>query len=192
MKANTWFKTNLVYGLVALIPFALLALLLIEVVTLLRKLAAALGLESALGAGAAVAIGLLLVILLCLGAGVTVRTRLGTLSFRKAEELILQRIPGYQLIGNVLKGFATDTDAYRPVLLHLHGPGSAVLGFVMEKHESGVLTVFVPSTPALTVGSVHLVEPGRITYLDTSTMELANCLSQWGIGSARALRGARP
>lgn len=189
MKSKSWFKTNFIYGLIALIPFAVLALLLVEVVELLRKLAAALGLESTLGAGAAVAAGLVLMVLLCLGVGMAVRTRLGTWSFRKAEDLILQRIPGYELIGNILKGFARDTDAYPAVMLHLHGPGTAVLGFVMDRHENGVLTVFAPSTPALTMGTVHLVEPDRVTYLETKTVELANCLSQWGIGSAQALRG---
>lgn len=191
MKSKSWFKTNFIYGLIALIPFAVLALLLVEVVELLRKLAAALGLESTLGAGAAVAAGLVLVVLLCLGVGMAVGTRLGTWSFRKAEELILERIPGYELIGNILKGFARDADAYPAVMLHLHGPGTAVLGFVMDKHENGILTVFAPSTPALTMGTVHLVGPERVTYLETKTVELANCLSQWGIGSAQALRGVR-
>jgi len=192
MRSKRWFKTNFAYGLIAVIPLAILALLLVEVVGLLQKLAAALGLDSALGAGAAVAAGLLLLVLVCLGVGIAVRTRLGSWSFRKFEELILQRIPGFELIGNILKGFAKDADAYPAVMLHLHGPGSAVLGLVMEKHENGVLTVFAPSTPALTVGTVHLVEPDRVTYLEASTVDLANCLSQWGVGSGQALGGTRP
>lgn len=192
MQWKSWFKTHLIYGLIVLVPFAILALLLVEVARLLRELAGTLGLDSALGAGVAVAAGLLLIVLVCLAVGIAVRTRLGSWSFHKLEDLILQRVPGYELIGRILKGFAGDTDAYPAVMLQLHGPGSAVLGLVMEKHANGVLTVFVPSTPALTVGTVHVVEPERVTYLDTSTVELVNCLSQWGVGSATVLAGTRP
>lgn len=192
MKWKSWFKTNLIYGLVAFLPIAIVALLLGQMVALLRAVAEHLGLQSTLGAGAAVVLALVSIVVLCLGVGIAVRTRLGSWSYRRIEQLVLQRIPGYELIGNILKGFAKDTHAYPPVLLHLHGPGSAVLGFVMEKHENGVLAVFAPSAPALTVGTLHLVEPERVTYLDTSTVNLANCLSQWGLGSGAALGGARP
>ncbi len=186
-KSKSWFKTNLVYGLVVLVPLAILILLLASLVELLQAVAASLHLESALGAGAAIVIALLVLILVCLGMGAMVRTNVGSWSFKKLEDVILQRVPGYQLIGNILKGFTKDKDAYPAVMVRLHGPGSAVFGLVMEEHENGVLTVFLPSAPALTIGSLHVVERERVTFLEASTVDVANCISQWGIGSEKVL-----
>jgi uncharacterized membrane protein len=191
-KSKSWFRTNLGYGLVVIVPLAVVLLLLAKVVELLQKAAAAMELESALGASVAIVLAIVLVLLACVAVGAIVRTRLGTLSFKKVEQVLLQHLPGYELLGNILKGFAKDQSAYPAVMLQLHGPGSAVFGLVMEEQDNGVLVVFVPSAPALTVGSVHVVERDRVTFLETSPVELANCISQWGVGADKALGGARP
>lgn len=191
-NSKNWFRTNLGYGLVVIVPLAVVLLLLAKVVELLQKAAAAMELESALGASVAIVLAIVLVLLACVAIGAIVRTRLGTLSFKKVEQVLLQHIPGYELLGNILKGFAKDQSAYPAVMLHLHGPGSAVFGLVMEEQDNGVLVVFVPSAPALTVGSVHVVERDRVTFLETSPVELVNCISQWGVGADKALGGARP
>jgi uncharacterized membrane protein len=191
-NSKSWFRTNLGYGLVVIVPLAVVLLLLAKVVELLQRAAAAMELESALGAGIAIALAVALLLLVCVGLGAIVRTRLGTLSFQKVEQLLLKHIPGYELLGSILKGFAKDQSAYPPVMLQLHGPGTAVFGLVMEEQENGVLVVFVPSAPALTVGSLHVVERDRVTFLETSPIELVNCVSQWGVGADKALGGARP
>lgn len=191
-KSKNWFKTNIVYGLIVLIPVAVLIALIEKLVEILEKLAVGLNLDSALGAGVAVVIAFLLLLLVCLTIGAMVRTKIGALSFEKLENAVLQRLPGYELIGNVLKGFAKDKNAYPAVMVCLHGPGSAVFGLLMEEHENGVLTVFLPSAPALTVGSLHVVERDRVTFLDADTVEVVNCISQWGIGSEKALGNFRP
>lgn len=191
-KSKNWFKTNIVYGLIVLIPVAVLIALIEKLVEILEKLAVSLNLDSALGAGVAVVIAFLLLLLVCLTIGAMVRTKIGALSFEKLENAVLQHLPGYELIGNVLKGFAKDKNAYPAVMVCLHGPGSAVFGLLMEEHENGVLTVFLPSAPALTVGSLHVVERDRVTFLDADTVEVVNCISQWGIGSEKALGNFRP
>ena len=155
-------------------------------------MAASLELESAAGAGLAVVVALLLLLLVCLGLGVIVRTRIGSWSFGKIERAILQRLPGYELIGNILKGFAKDKDAYPVVMVRLHGPGTAVFGLVVEEHRNGILTIFLPSAPALSVGTLHVVEPDRVTFLDANAVDVANCISQWGIGSEKVLGDLRP
>ena len=191
-KSKNWFRTNLGYGLVVIVPLAVVLLLLAKVVELLQKAAAAMELESALGASVAIVLAIVLVLLACVAVGAIVRTRLGTLSFKKVEQVLLQHLPGYELLGNILKGFAKDQSAYPAVMLQLHGPGTAVFGLVMEEQDNGVLVVFVPSAPALTVGSVHVVERDRVTFLETNPVEMVNCISQWGVGADKALGGARP
>jgi len=57
----------------------------------------------------------------------------------------------------------------------------------MEGNDNGSVTVFVPSSPAITVGTVYIVKRSRVTILEAGTMEIAVCLSQWGIGSRKIL-----
>ena len=191
-NAKNWFKTNVLYGLIVLIPLAVLISLIAKLVEILEKIAASLNLDSALSAGVAVAIAFLLLLLVCLGIGVAVRTKIGAWSFEKLENAVLQRIPGYELIGNILRGFAKDQSAYPAVMVRLHGPGSAVFGLLMEEHENGVLTVFLPSAPAMTVGSLHVVDRDRVTFLAANSVEMVNCISQWGSGSEKVLGDFRP
>ena len=190
MKASdNWFKKNLAYGLIVLVPVAILLLLLAKVVEVLQMLAGKLELQSALGAGIAVVLALAILIVFLLIAGAVVRTRVGTWSFEKLEGILLQRLPGYEIIGNVLKGFARAKEAYPGVMVELHGPGTGVLGLLMEEHPNGVLTVFVPSAPTLTIGTVHFVTRDRVTLLQAGTVDLANCVTQWGIGSEKLVEG---
>jgi uncharacterized membrane protein len=67
-----------------------------------------------------------------------------------------------------------------------------VFGLVMEENQNGVLTVFIPSAPALTVGSLHVVQRDRVTFLEASTPDVINSISQWGIGSQKILGDFRP
>lgn len=111
-------------------------------------------------------------------------------SYETVEKKILNQIPGYTIIANVAKGFSEKTVAYPAAMIELHGPGTAVFGFVMEEHVGGLVTVFVPSTPVLTVGNVHLVERKRVTILEAGAPDVANCIAQWGIGSAKIVAGS--
>lgn len=191
-KSRNWFKTNLFYGLLVLIPIAVIIVLVEKAMALMEKLAVALGLETTLDAGLAIVVAVLLILSVCIACGVIVRTSVGAWTFQRFERAILQRVPGYDLIANILKGFAANTDAYPAALVRLFGPGSAVFGIVMEDHSNGVLTVFVPSAPAFTVGGLHIVERDRVTFLDVGTVSVADAITQWGIGSQKLLGEARP
>jgi uncharacterized membrane protein len=104
---------------------------------------------------------------------------------------VLKQIPGYEIISNALKGFAEKKTAYRAALVRLYGPGTGVLGFVMEENDNGSVTVFVPAVPALTLGALHVVDRERVTMLEAGSIDVTNCISQWGIGS-RKIVGRTP
>jgi uncharacterized membrane protein len=191
-KSGYWFKTNFLYGLMVVIPLGVLVLLIAKVVEILQTVALSLKLESTVNAAFAIVVALVLLLVVCLGVGTVVRTKIGTWSFEKLEQAILRRVPGYELVGYILKGFAKEKNAYPAVMVRLHGPGSAVFGLVMEENQNGVLTVFLPSAPAVTVGSLHVVERDRVTFLKASTPDVINSISQWGIGSRKILGDLRP
>jgi len=186
------FRTNVIYGLLVLVPLAVIVLLLAKMVEILEKIAEPLNLHSAIGVIGAIILALLLILLICFIVGAIVRTRLGSWSYEMFERKILIQIPGYNIISNALKGFAEKRTAYRAVLVQLYGPGTGVLGFVMEENENGSITVFVPSVPTLTVGSLHIVDRERVTMLEAGSIDVTNCISQWGIGSQKILGSTRP
>jgi uncharacterized membrane protein len=184
-KSN--FKTNIIYGVIVLVPVAVIVLALAKLAEVLEQIGKPLGLESAVGTAVAAILAVILLLVVCFVIGALVQTRIGTLSFDKFERVILKQVPGYEIIGNVLKGFAENTGAYSLATVQLHGPGTAMLGFVMENNDNGTITVFIPSTPAMTVGAVHIVNQELVTILDTTLGDFSNCVTQWGIGSNKVL-----
>ena len=188
MKKNkSVFRTNVIYGVLVLVPLAVIVLLLAKIVEILEKIAEPLNLQSATSVIGAVILAVLLVLILCFVVGVFVRTRLGSWSLERFERTILRQIPGYEIISNALKGFAEKKTAYRAALVRLYGPGTGVLGFIMEENDNDSVTVFVPSVPTLTMGSLHVVDRERVTMLEAGSIDVTNCISQWGIGSNKIL-----
>ena len=191
-KTNSVFRTNVIYGLLVLIPSAIIVLLLAKIVEILETIAKPLNLQSATSVVGAIILALLLVVLLCFAVGAFVRTKLGSWSLERFEGTILKQIPGYEIISNALKGFAEKRTAYRAALVRLYGPGTGVLGFVMEENDNRSVTVFVPSVPTLTVGSLHVVDRERVTMLEAGSIDVTNCISQWGIGSQKIIGNTHP
>lgn len=180
-------KTNITYGLIVLIPVAIIVLLLAKIVEVLEAVGRPLGIQSVLSTALAIAVGILLLLALCYVVGALVRSRRTGLSFERIEATLLSKVPGYEVLGNVLKGFAENQHSFQPVLAQLYGAGSAVFGLIMDENEDGTLTIFVPASPALTVGIVHVVDPELVTRLDASVADVTGCVSQWGIGSRKVL-----
>lgn len=183
-KSKPNFKTKLVYGLIVIVPVAVIIVILAKLIELLDKVAKTVGLHSTLGAGLAIFLSLILLLVICYGIGVLVHTKIGSLSFNKFEQSVLLQIPGYRIISNILKGFAEEqVETYQPALIQLGQAGTAVLGFVMEENDNDTITVFVPSVPAITVGSLHIVERNRVFLLEVTHREIVNCITEWGVGS---------
>lgn len=189
-KTKSVFGTNVIYGLLVMVPIAIIVLLLEKVVEILESIAKPLQLHSAISVIGAMILALLMVFLLCFVVGAFVRTRLGSWSFDRFERTILKQIPGYEIISNALKGFIEKKTVYHAALVRLYGPGTGVLGFVMEENDNGSITVFVPSVPTLTVGSLHIVDRERVTMLEAGRIDVTTCISKWGIGSQKILGSA--
>jgi len=180
-------KMNLVYGLIVLVPVGVIALVVVQVVGALGKLGQLLGLESIWSVLLVVLAGLAALVVVCYLIGVAVRTRLGAWSFDKLESRIFKEIPGYQLVKNLLTGFAEKRSTYPAALVRLQESSAAMLGVVMEQHPDGRSTVFVPLAPIASLGSVYVVDDDQITLLKANALDLVGCISQWGVDSGEVL-----
>lgn len=184
-------RLNILYGVMAILPVAIIALLLAKAAEI--AVAVSTPLREALGLGGfgivlAVLAAALAILALCFALGAMVRTQLGTWSFERLERTVFKRLPGYELVQRLLRGVADREAAYAAALVDLYGSGARVLALVIEGNEEGQdgpMTVFVPASPTPAVGTVYVVERRRVQLLDSSLIDLTDCLSQWGMGAAR-------
>ena len=181
------FRTNILYGLVVIVPMIVVGLILFQFLEIVKTFAEFIGLDSRTGAGVAIVVALFLLLGICYGIGMLVRTRIGAWSFERVEKKLLQHVPGYRITSNILKGFAGTQKSNPPVLARLSAPGVAVFGLVIEENDNDTLTVFVPTAPAMTVGNLHIVSRDRVTYLEADMLDLVNCVTEWGTGSKKLL-----
>ena len=184
-------KANLVYGVVTVIPFAIVIVLFEKVLEILDLITKTLGLDSNLSAGAAVVLALALLIVAIYVIGTLVRTRIGSWTYEKIEHKLLLQIPGYKIVSGVLKGFVEENDEYQPALVKPFESDTAVIGFVIETNSDGTLTVFIPSTPVVTIGNIYIVHPERVAPIDTKHIEAISCISDWGVGTAKILNSQK-
>ena len=179
----------MLYGVVALIPIAVVILVVVEILKLLGDVAKPLALHSRAGAALVVIAGLIALAVVCFLLGSLIRTRLGSTTFEVIERKFLKRLPVYEPVANLLRGFAKKSEGYQPALVSLLGPGTAMFGLVMEENADDTVTVFVPSAPTMAVGMVHVVQKDRVSVLKASLSDLSTCVSQWGVGSRKLLAG---
>jgi uncharacterized membrane protein len=117
--------------------------------------------------------------------GSTARTRTGKRLGRWLEQRLLNRLPLYPRLRGAVAGLAGRGDgvALRPVLVATR-PGVSQFGFLIERHDDGRLTVFVPSAPNPANGDVLVVDAALVRELDVPGHRVLNCVGQWGDGAA--------
>ncbi len=186
-------QTNIIYGAIALLPFAILAYIAVQLSEYVSKGIDALnpyiGSNPYFGTGAIVIVTIITLLGICYLFGELVSTQIGSLTFDKIHSKLGDIIPGYEIVTNLMRGLAKKDMSYPPALITLMAPGTAVLGFVMEDEGDAFVTVFIPSAPVLTAGAVHVVERSRVQFIEGTSMGAANCIAQWGLG-LKEFRGA--
>jgi hypothetical protein len=65
------------------------------------------------------------------------------------------------------------------------------LAFVMEELADGRCVVFVPGSPKPSNGSVHIYPRECVRLIDASHVQVADCVSHWGIGTKKMLERER-
>jgi uncharacterized membrane protein len=55
--------------------------------------------------------------------------------------------------------------------------------FIIEEHDDGRFTVFVPSIPTPLAGAVYILARERVHLLDVSFTQAIRSVSRWGSGS---------
>jgi hypothetical protein len=77
---------------------------------------------------------------------------------------------------------------FAPGLVDLYGSETRALGLIVEEHEDGNFTVFIPLSPMATIGQVFLLPSTRVQKLEAKFVDVVNSLTQWGMESKKLLQ----
>ncbi|HEX7878540.1 MAG TPA: DUF502 domain-containing protein [Candidatus Eisenbacteria bacterium] len=124
--------------------------------------------------------------------GFIARRRVGRAIGAWLERRILNKLPFYTHLRGLTTTLAsTDHDhSLRTARIEVDIPGLEQLGVIMEYHEDGSATVFLPSAPNPSSGTVVIVARERIRELTIPVRSVVGCMGRYGHGTAAVLKGA--
>jgi uncharacterized membrane protein len=177
---------TIIHGAIALLPIAALLFILTKLFVILKKILIPIEerfqLHYAISAVLVLAILIFAILAACLLIGYLLQTKLGSKLVDGIDSRAKKALPGYEVISNILKSHTANDAAYPPALISLFADGIETLGFVMEDNGGDYLTVYIPSVPVVTVGTIHSVARTRVKFLKATNIDAANCITKWGLG----------
>ena len=134
-------------------------------------------------------LSLLLVLVVCFLIGAVFLTKLGSRLRERIEKTLFERIPGYAVIRSLTQKLAGSSDdkVWKPALFELEE--CLVPAFIIEEHNDGRYTIFVPSVPTPFAGAVYVADRERVHPLDVAFTDALRTVSRWGAGSRDLLAG---
>ena len=184
---KTFFTSTAITGLVVLMPLAIMFLVVMEIYSLLDDVAIiaelALPFPGIVNAVIFAFLGVLAVFAACFFAGLLLLTGPGKRFAEFVQTGIADKVPLLGLIRKLTLSLVGSDSKLQPVEADVHDSGAPMLGFLMETLQDGRHVVFVPSSPAITLGHVYFVPPDRVTVLDTAVTTVVNAITQWGAGA---------
>ena len=182
-KVSEFILSRLSVGVLAVAPIYLATLLLLKLMKSFTALVRPLAKLVPEWLPAERILSFLLVLIVCFLIGLIVRTRAGRATWERVENSLLQGIPGYGLFRSLTQQLAgqTQNNAWKPALAEIEQ--ALVPAFIIEEHEDGRFTIFVPSVPTPFTGAIYILNPDRVHRLDVPFTKAIKTISQWGSGS---------
>ncbi|PWU00619.1 MAG: hypothetical protein C5B52_08580 [Bacteroidetes bacterium] len=189
-----YIRATLAGGLLFLIPVTVCIFVVIKVFKILgsiaRPVADLFPSGRVAGIGLATVFTIFLFLLVCLIAGLFMRTALAKKIIRKLEDNVLVYIPGYSYIRALSSDSlgAAENSTWRPCTIFVDD--NEVLCFVIDETEN-FYSVFMPSAPIPTSGSVCVRKKENVHFLSMSVREASFIIRQFGKGGAAVLESAK-
>jgi uncharacterized membrane protein len=184
-KKDKYIKA-IVHGAIALLPIGVVTFILIKIFIVLKKILIPIEnyfhLHYAIAAVLVLLISIFTILLLCFMLGYLLQTGPGSRLVDGIDIRARKALPGYAVVSNILKSHSANDKVYPPALISLLGPDVDTLGFIMEDNGGDYLTVFIPSVPVVTVGTIQSVKRALVKPLNGSNIDAANCITKWGLG----------
>lgn len=180
---NEFVLSRLGIGVLAIAPIYLAVLLLLRLIKSLTVLVRPLANLLPKWLPAEHVLSFMLMLFLCFLIGVILCNPTGRATWERTENFLLKKIPGYELVRSLTQQLAgkTQDQAWKPALAEIEE--ALVPAFIIEEHQDGRFTVFVPSVPTLIAGAIYILAPYRVHPLDIPFTRAVKSVSQWGLGS---------
>ena len=177
-------RTTLIGGVLIVLPIYVSILLLAKSLSIVVKLLSPLTAQVPATMQFRQLIAIAIMISLCFMAGIIVRTGPGLRAQHAFEGNLLNRIPGYAIVRGLTARMAgrQEDDMFAVALVEMDD--GIVMAFVVEHHDDGAYTIFIPSVPTPAVGAVFIVAKERVQIVDVPFAKAASVISKWGTGAA--------
>ena len=111
---------------------------------------------------------------------------------QKIEKSILNKIPMYKMLKIISSSLvqAESSDVTAAIIKDDDGGGDPC--YVIEEHDTGLVTVLLPWSPASFAGSIKVVPRSRLEYLNCTVDEYSRSISFMGVGIADCLATPAP
>ena len=186
-------KATLAGGLLFLIPVTACAVIGVKVFRFLGSLARPIAdlfpVTRVAGIGLATLFTIFLLLLVCLVAGLFVRTRMAKKIIRNLEDNVLIYIPGYSYVRAISTDSLSTAQSSNWKVATIFVDDNEVICFVIDETEH-YCSVFLPAAPMPTSGSVCVRKKENVHYLSLSVREASLLIRQYGKGGATILEKA--
>ncbi len=191
---RNFIKTTLIGGVIVLLPITIVAVVFLWIWGKLTGLVGPLANEIAergrFQQTLAEMMALAILLGVCFLVGLAVRTAVGRFLHQSLEKRVLRFAPGYSLIKETaLQFLGRKKSPFSTVAVaRLFNSDTLVTAFVTEEHESGLMTLFVPTGPNPTSGLVYHVPAKDVVILDVRVEEAMRTIIGCGAGSSHVLQ----
>ncbi len=184
-------KATFISGALIILPIGLVVIIVVKILAMLQPITAPLAGWLPLAFRFPIAIASLVLLLACFVVGLLAHTRAGRGAGSSLEGMLLNRIPGYTLVRSLTRRIGNEEESERFAAALVEIEEALVPAFIVEEHQDGRYTVFVPSAPTPAVGAIYIMTRDRVHLVDVPFLKAVKCVTSWGIGSAELVRAMR-
>ena len=183
-------KTTIVGGVIFLIPLIIVIMVLGKAFKIMlvvaQPLSAWIPVDSVGGIALINILAVLAILVCCLIAGILSKGALAKRLSQTIESKLLFALPGYSFVKGITDSMNSSEEAAKdfiPVLAQLDD--NALIGFEIERNETGDVVVFLPGSPNPWSGSVAYFREDRIRKLNLTVPEAIKKIRLLGRGSVQ-------
>ncbi len=201
-RTKNFFKTTVIGGVIVILPITILIFAFrwlfgvvgsaIEPLTNLVK--RNLFLPGDLEQLIATALVISVIVLGCFLVGLFVRTRLGLMIYNSLEGSLLSKAPGYKMVKETVNQLlGKKKSPFSSVALaQVFGNDTMLTAFITDRHDNGMVTVFVPTGPNPTSGFIYHVKKEFVHPVNVSVEDTMRSVISCGVGSEKLIRELEP
>lgn len=186
-----YFKNTMLSGVIILIPLLIAISIFSDTIHKLLKIthpiAIRMGFVDSVSKPIIANILAVIIILLCLFIlGFIFNSYLGKKVTKWLEDNLLSYIPFYKALKGVTTQFIGFEDSNFPVVeVSLYGNDNKQLGVITETLKDGRYMVYIPLSPMISIGNLHIVPKENIEILDVSFKNTIKSISDMGLESQK-------